>query len=67
MAEEPVTDTEVLLELYGLLVTIKRILIALLVVVTLLDTTALFEWSRDRSQRNVEREVENIVSPGATR
>ncbi len=57
VAEEPVTDTEVLLEVYSLLVTIKRVLIALLVVVALLGATGVIEAAQERSERKAERYV----------
>ncbi len=67
MAEEPVTDNEVLLEIYRLLVTIKRVLIALLLVVALLGTTAVIEAAQERSERNAERYVDELVPCEVTR
>ncbi len=61
MEEETITDTDILLEIYKTLVTVKRALIALVVVVSLVAVTGLVEWSRDRSQRNAARQVEELL------
>lgn len=61
MADD-VTDHDVLLEIYSQLVTIKRLLIALLVVVMLFGTTALFEASRDRSATKADAVVECLLA-----
>lgn len=56
------TDREVLLETYSQLVAIKRVLIALLIVVALFGATALFESSRDRSEQKANEQVECLLS-----
>jgi hypothetical protein len=58
--EEP-TDSEVLLEIYRQLRSIKALLIGLVVVVVLFGSAALFDAAQDRSERRADAKVECLL------
>jgi hypothetical protein len=59
---EDVSEREVLLEVYSQLVTVKRLLAALVVVAVLFGATALFDSAQDRSEDKADALVECLVA-----